>query len=512
MSEPIEIKNYFKKYFNSKKGQKITQEDMIEHDIIFMNKCPTLRCRVKDYVTKPKMKNKKFQPVLNISTSPLKDLIPTKIQWKMIESIPDFKKYGSLCFKSSCGGGKTLAGIRLIYEFKVRTVIICSRNAVNDQWKNTLRRLYTNQILRVKLQTPKNADVMICTPQFLIRQIDALDEAIKNKTEIPEFFKSFQFDFWIFDELHSLLSDEFQRVIELPFKLCNIGLTDHLPYMLGLTASLPSPKTQKYQFLVSYFGFPISVDSEITTKPVYFLDFRDLIPESSRRKYDINYQPLSSDEAIVKALDLFNQHDIKPSVEYKLIVMTHEINQSVFAAIETCIQFQLPTLLIRDISSTDYFIEPKQIPAAYYSYTELADEDRPEFTLNELKESGFAQECKYQSMLEQTAIIVGTVSRLKEGFNCENIVYGICTLFEWSDTTRIQILGRIRRNSNNEDLNNHLRLFIVNSSRIPSNVKNPNRRGPLALLYDLDRETKLFEKENYVRISENQIDELMKSK
>ena len=541
MVEPKEIKTYFKKFVKIKKGQSMEHIDLSSHDIVMINNHPVMRYRVKDYRERPVMPEKILIPNINVPDNPLDGYVPTKIQQKIIDSIPDFKKYGSLCFKSSCGGGKTLAGIRLIYEFKVRTIIICSRNAVNDQWKNTLRGLYDNSILKVKLQNPINADVMICTPQFLINRINELDQALKavkvdserseqreqrecsesttkpkkkaktkDKPDILEFFKAFKFDFWIFDELHSLLSDEFSQVIELPFKLVNCGLSDHLPYMLGLTASLPSPKTAKYQFLTSYFGFPIPVDSEITKKPVHFIDFRDLIPENYRKKFDSNYQPLTSDEAVLKALDLFNQHDIKPSIPFKLIIMTHKIDQSVFAAIEACIQFQLPTLLIRDISSSDYFIDPKQIPPCYYSYSELSDEDKPEFTMKELKEMDFAQECKYQSMLEQAAIIVGTVSRLKEGFNCENIVYGICSLFEWSDTARIQILGRIRRNSNDPDLNKHIRLFVVNSGRIPSNIKNPHRRGPITLLYDLEREQKLFKKENYVRITEDKIDRLLK--
>lgn len=508
MTEPTEIKKYFKKFVKIKQSQSLEHLNLDSHDIILINNRPVMRQRIKDYKIQPFMCDKTFNSEIKILKNPLEDYVPTNIQKRIIDSIPEFIKYGSLCFKSSCGGGKTLAGVRLIYEFKVKTIIICSRNAVNDQWKNTLRSLYPDD-LNIKLQYPDKADILICTPQFLIKRIDELDESIK-KGEVSDFFKSFKFNFWIFDELHSLLSDEFSRVIELPYKLVNLGISDRLPYMLGLTASLPNPKTPKYQFLVSYFGFPIPVDSEITSKPVYFLDFRDLVPENYRKKFDVNYQPLSSDEAVLKSLELFNQHNIKPSIDYKLIIMTHEINQSVFAAIESSIHFQLPVLLIRDIASTDYYIEPKQIPACFYSYAELSDEDKPEFTLDELKSMDFAEECKYQNKLQNVAIIVGTVSRLKEGFNCENIVYGICSLFEWSDTARIQILGRIRRSSNNFDLNKHIRLFIVNSGRIPSNLKNPHRRGPISLLYDLEREAKLFKKENYIRIKEEQIDKLKK--
>ena len=48
---------------------------------------------------------------------------------------------------------------------------------------------------------------------------------------------------------------------------------------------------------------------------------------------------------------------------------------------------------------------------------------------------------------------------------------GICTLFEYSIIRRIQILSRISRNSNDEELNNHQRLFIVQSGKIPINGK-----------------------------------------
>ena len=69
----------------------------------------------------------------------------------------------------------------------------------------------------------------------------------------------------------------------------------------------------------------------------------------------------------------------------------------------------------------------------------------------------------------------------------------------------VQILGRIRRNSSDVRLNTHKRVFFVNSGRIPSNLGHRHPYEKIEIKYDLEYEKKIFEKENYIKVNNDQI-------
>ena len=493
---------YLKSYI-VKSAKQLSPEVALKcNDVLVYRDIPMLRAKFKDY-DQP-VSNKEvngFVMTSDVSHSPfdILGLTPNTAQQTLLES--DFTTGGSYLFNMSCGGGKTLAGIELIHRLGVKTLIVSARCAVNDQWVATLKRVYPKLNINTRISiskygVPKNTDIFIITPQYLSKFI------INNgSVESRAVLSDFKFDFIIYDEVHALLADKFASVLVLPMVLKSLKVIKRLPYMLGLTASLPAPITEEYALLKNLFGNPVIVQSQITRIPVRFMDFRDTIPARVRKRYDENYEPLSAKEVIDKSLAYMLDHHIKPSVEYKLIIMTHLIDDTVYAAVQSSLAFQSPVVIVRANSESDYYFTPDEIPDDYRDVDEMSPEDRTPFTLDDAKDLEFMHTCDYPDVLGQVAIIVGTDARLKEGFNCHNLCYGICTQFLYSDTTRVQILGRIRRSSTDAKLNAHERLFIVNSGVVPSNIRQPRRVGPPQLMYDFNREEKLFKAENYIRIS-----------
>ena len=496
------------KIFRNNKDKLLAQQD-----IEIYNTVPMLRGKYKNFkipeVSKEingfRINNQELQK----SPFDILKLKPNRVQEELLKV--NFEKAGSYLFNISCGGGKTLVGIEWIHRLKFKTLIISARSAVNDQWLSTLRRVYPS--LNVSTRTDKIKklmkanilevipDVYIVTPQYLAKIVKDFKNPIAQKE-----LSNFKFDMIIYDEIHSLLSKTYSYVLALPYILKMIGLIKRIPVLLGLTASLPSSKSTKYQLLYMIFGNPISLTSEVTKIPIDFIDFRDTVSEEERKWLDSNYKPLTSCQAIKKAVDYMIEHNIKPSIDYKLIIMTPKINDSVYAACYASSQFDLPVVLVRTENECDYYFEPELIPDEYLAYEELSPEDQSPFTLEAAVDLEFMEQCKYRDILNKVGIIVSTTSRLKEGFNCENICFGICTEFIYSDTSRIQILGRIRRSSTNEKLNAHTRLFIVNSGRMKSTLTIPKylRRGiPPHCTYDFDRENELFYEENYNRYNFN---------
>ena len=119
------------------------------------------------------------------------------------------------------------------------------------------------------------------------------------------------------------------------------------------------------------------------------------------------------------------------------------------------------------------------------------------------KHKQFSEFCERIDSLEGNDILFGTYCRLKEGISVQTAVWGICAKYIWSVQSRIQILGRIRRLSDNKELNEFPRYFLVNSGVIPSNLYIHRKRKyiPLKLLYDCEDEKERYKNENYIVIT-----------
>lgn len=508
-----------KKYYN-----KYSKEDntLSENDIYNNGKIMLMRGEYKSYLNcdKKMLQNnpKKINGFITneFNKNPLEQFNTLSIlQQHIMKNSDNFLYEGFSCFTASCGDGKTMAAIYLMYVLGLKTLIISSRNAVNDQWKKELQNLYPNLNIKTRIDVVKpeikkrtinkkdldneqinsDVDVMICTPQYLIPKIE-------NPKDNKQFFNEMQFDLIIYDEIHSLLSEQFSLVLALPFLLKLNGFIKHLPYMLGLTASLPHPTSIEYKFIKIIFGEPIVFNSKITNIPVFYLDHRDLV--KNRSFCDLNYVAFNDKEAFEYYSDLMLEKNLLPSIDYKTIIITGSIDSSIYAGINACIKFNIPVLIMRANNEKSIYITPETIPEFYRDIEEQSE--KPDFTYEEIKHTKTLKYIQdYSTVLNQVGIIVGTYHRLKEGFNCKNIVYGICTSFIWSETSRVQILGRIRRNSDNPDLNKHKRIFFVNSGRIPSNFFTKLAHQRLETTYNEEYEKELFKKENYIKITEDMV-------
>ena len=405
--------------------------------------------------------------------------------------------FGSYAYSCSCGSGKTVAGIYLMHKLGCRTMIISSRNAVNDQWKFLIEQLYPNLIIQTKDSQTLNgkdvyrpeSDVYIYSPHWLGPKINDIN--IK-----PSLI--------IYDEVHSLLSPKFIRVLLFPLLKVINGEWNELPYMMALSATYPKASSKEYKSLTKIFGKAFRSESSITKIPVYVWDYYDhytretrdgkiLEREEARGKLDKSYYSMNDYESIQYFSDKVDEDvEIDPtSTKFKGIVMTYQIKSSVYAALYVHKRWNCNVVLIRSVDESSIFIEKDKY--LDFQFDVMVD-------LQDLVKNGVGVKCEYKDVVDRCSIVVGTFHRLKEGFSVQNITWGICTKFVWGYISRIQLLGRIRRSSNDNELNNKKRIMYVCSGSRPSTMGIPNAREPFKFTYDIDAEMKLFNVENYIRI------------
>ena len=196
--------------------------------------------------------------------------------------------FNTLALSCPCGAGKTLAGIMLMAKLKKQTLIISTRCAINDQWRNTLLKAYKENIIvqtndgkftynpssnkfiritRAKSNGKRIAvkdivpDVYIYSPQYLT--------AGKTENKFPV-----SCGLIIYDEVHSQLSKEFGKVLLQPFKNVMSGKTKEVPIMVGLSATYPA-SGEYHDLITKIFGTILTNKSTITDTPVFFYDLRD---------------------------------------------------------------------------------------------------------------------------------------------------------------------------------------------------------------------------------------------
>ena len=451
----------------------------------------------KNFSDDPSVQSEKFSDVDPLSQ--FKELSELQLWFK--DNYSSLYSSGGRCFSASCGDGKTIATIYLMSKLKLKTLIISARNAVNDQWLSELKHYFPELNIQSRIDTSTEEDVkdeidvLICTPQYIIPKIS-------GKT--AKFFEKFKFGLCVYDELHSLLSEQFSLVLAIPYILRANKIVKHLPLMVGLTASLPCRMSPDYKIIHTFFGDPLKFKSKITNIPVQFFDIRNTITEKSRGKFDQNYKPMNDEQAFDYLLDKMIKQGKTPTVDYKLIVMNSTIDSSIYCATMAAIKYNTKVLIIRANNEASMIISPSTlIGLKPRNHTAFDFNDQIyEYTYENFKKLELGIKIKkgihYKDHLKDVSAIVGTYHRLKEGFNCKNICYGICTKFVWSPTTRVQILGRIRRSSDDEALTNHERIFYVNSCKIPSNLFHRRPGQKIEITYNREYEDELFKQENYI--------------
>lgn len=541
-------------------------------DTVMVDKKRLIRAHARDVINRETHPNVieevktrlKHVPVNNISSpivSPHEILnygSKTSVQQLVDKHVPFLPIYGSFAYSCSCGSGKTIAGLQIINALQCRTLIVSSRNAVNDQWKICIEQMYPDLIIEtkgkqtrngVKIKNPSTlADIYIDTPQYLGAKIEKL---------------SIRPSLIIFDEVHSLLSKGFIRVLLFPLVKVISGEWDELPYMIALSATYPPLNSPGYKSLMKLFGKAFRTESDITKIPVHIWDYyehfstvqddgthkRLISGIEARGAWDTKYSQLDDNDIVeyfADAIDGVNA-DINAQIErdrinqtiidqksipkpvdevtvaknmlkqletptipapptvtaediasidptdpnHKGIIMTYTIDSSIYAAIYVHHRWNVDVLLIRAVDEPDYYF-----PRDRYMDFKL----KPDITIDTLKDECVGIKCDYKDHLTSACIIVGTFHRLKEGFSVQNITWGICTKFVWSYISRVQLVGRVRRLSNDPELNSHKRILLVSSGVRPSTLKVPRAKKPYKWLYDMTVESTMFKFENYIRI------------
>ncbi len=419
------------------------------------------------------------------------------------------RKHGSLAIEASCGSGKTLAALYLLYFFKCKTLIISTRNAVLDQWARTISQLYPDLIVQTNEKKIFNdeADIWILTPQYLNNK-----NRIESQAEL-----NIHPGLIIYDEIHTMINEtpgthdlEFLNVLKYPFLRCINKEWPELPYMLALSATYP----EKSRVIDRIFGCVYETrdtsDMAITRIPINICDMRDFVPIEARHKCDQKYEPVGEIGAIefyMKNIqfkrDGVNVNHVESSdpkfvprfksIEISRrnqgIVMLSKIDLSVWAALYIHKLLKCDVLLVRT-SDEDSFYLPKD------EFTDI--EVKKSISMDEFKKMSVGYKTRdYRSYLDRTEVIVSTISRMKEGFSNEVITWGIVSQFPYSQATRVQIAGRIRRSSNDTELNKRDRFLYVSSSKVPSTQFTGGKYNPYPeVTYSWKFENELFEKEN----------------
>ena len=422
-------------------------------------------------------------------------------------SAPKMKYRGNMAIKCSCGAGKTLAGILMFSYLGYKTLIISCRCAINEQWKKELLNIYGENITIKtregifsgdKILKEGSPDVYIYSPQYLASDINKFPADV---------------GFIIYDEIHSLLSDEFSKVLTMPFENVISGKISELPYMLCMSATYPQQSSKEYKELMLIFGLVYEQPSFITEIPIYIYDMRDHAEDRpTSDAIDKYYTPLDDVQLLNKILRRqipFYNDNIEKTIlnfpQYCGFVITSSINTSIYAWLRFYMVYRkhnIRCILIRENIKGCYALIG-DIPQDLIKLGSIVSE------ADILKHPNFNDFCEKLDSYEQGNILFGTYHRLKEGISVQNAVWGICSAFVWSSCTRVQILGRIRRTSTSKELNEFKRFFLVNSRKIPKNIgklialKRSNKQHgnfKIEAEYDENEEKEIFAKENYIRI------------
>ena len=424
----------------------------------------------------------------------------TEVQQLAEKHLRTINAYGAYAYECACGSGKTLAGILYIFTLKVPTLIISARTAVNMQWLKNIKDLYPETSIwvegadRRKKKDFINANIWIYTPQYLARRI--------SENEIDKELCDIKPGLIIYDEIHSLMSEVFRNVLCYPFIAVSSGIWSEMPIMLALSATMPSEGTKERMLIELTFGKPFHCKSPVLTIPIYFIDYRDGITD--RGKFDDNYSVPDEFSVVKRYADVLRSKGIDPtSTEKKGLVITSTVDYSIINAIYLRKKFKCSVLIVRAENEPSIFLDKKENLELDLNWCVDYNTIKDYIVQHDSKGAKY---CGLEK-IDEASIICGTLARLKEGFSVQNITWGIATRFPYSIASRTQILGRIRRYSNNEELNKTPRFFFVCSSKVPSNVFALSRRVGYKkakemgeIQYDFRLEETVFRLQNYIRL------------
>lgn len=355
----------------------------------------------------------------------LSTLMPTPVQ-ELVSKFTDLKQRRVSSFLSTAGSGKTKAALHAISKIGQRALILSTRSAVNDQWITELSRADTSVRVFVKGTNVDDYDIFVLTPQYVLKHLDdnLMSKILQRVNCI------------VYDELHSLSSLQFAVCLLLPqYYALKDGTYCKQMYKIGLTATQYAngsvELTRSEYALGMYIGCP---PAELVGIPVHYT-------------LDTRGDPVVCAERYV--MNLLTNYPTLFTSKVKGLILTMNIVPSVNLARLIHNNIKTSILLVRAVNEPSYFIYPndkfpKEVDShdCHDSHAKLV-----KLTLESLKNSNI-QQVKSTDLpvyIDRANIIIGTLGRLKEGFNCEDIGWGVCANYVYSYLTRVQILGRIRR-------------------------------------------------------------------
>lgn len=178
-----------------------------------------------------------------------------------IEAAKDPKKMGGI-ISLVCGGGKTVCGLYIASYFKKKTLVVCHKDFLGNQWKERIAQF----LPEARVGTIKQSKVDVKDKDIVIASL----QSIAMRTYEESIFKDF--GLVIFDEAHHLSAEVFSQC--LPKTTCK--------RMLGLSATLKR-KDGLSKVFEWYLGKPVfQLKREDNHLEVLVKRFYDPTPEYSK--------------------------------------------------------------------------------------------------------------------------------------------------------------------------------------------------------------------------------------
>lgn len=208
------------------------------------------------------------------------------------EAIKDLNRTGSTLISLFTGGGKTCLAINIATKIKLKTLILCHRIVLINQWKASIQKFCPN------------ATIQVLTAKSQMKDVDFY---IINATNVykhpPEFYK----------EIGVLLVDEAHLIMAEKLSKCMYSITPR--YVIGLTAT-PYRMDGLNILLDMYFGKNKIVRKLYRKHTVYRVDtgFKPTVKLNRMGKVDwgsvleSQCDNVQRNELIIKVIKYFPNH------------------------------------------------------------------------------------------------------------------------------------------------------------------------------------------------------------